>query len=62
MVSEHDRDIPAAVGISLAAALGPRASLVECARASHVGPLLGRDAARFAVTAATFSHPLDGKE
>ena len=62
MLSTNDEDVPPGAGISLAGALGERANIVRCDGASHAGPLLGRAAARFAVIAAAFSHPLDVEE
>jgi pimeloyl-ACP methyl ester carboxylesterase len=49
MASELDDDVPVAASAAMAAAWG--ATLVRLAGASHVGPLLGRDAARHAEVA-----------
>ncbi|GAA0723895.1 hypothetical protein GCM10009105_36210 [Dokdonella soli] len=46
LASERDADIPAAASRTLAARLGADFEMI--AQASHVGPLLGRDAARVA--------------
>ncbi len=55
MASTDDEDVPAAASADLAEAYA--ASLIRVAGASHVGPLLGRGAARCATQAIAWLHP-----